>query len=142
MLEGLGARAVEADVFDPAALTEAFAGAETVVNLLTRIPSAARALLYADGGDAWPDEDAPGATATAFTAEADAVQLFAGDAVTPALRGEALVDDLDRPGSRPTAAPRRPGRRRPRRGRPLAHVLPEAGRDVARRVGPIAKKAT
>ena len=142
MLEGLGARAVEADVFNPAALTEAFAGAETVVNLLTRIPSAARALLYADGGDAWPDEDAPGATATAFTAEAGAVQLFAGDAVLLRFGARRSSTTSTEPGSRPTAAPRRPGRRRPRRGRPLAHVLPEAGRDVARRVGPIAKKAT
>ena len=97
LLEGLGARAVDADVFDQAALTRAFAGADAVVNLLTHIPpptmaapgawdendrlrskpprrsrGAAQAagaerlvqeslaFLYADGGDAWLDEDAPG----------------------------------------------------------------------------------
>jgi UDP-glucose 4-epimerase len=37
-LEGLGARAVDADVFDPASLTAAFAGTDTVVNLLTHVP--------------------------------------------------------------------------------------------------------
>jgi UDP-glucose 4-epimerase len=42
LLEGLGARAVEADVFDEASLTEAFAGADAVVNLLTHIPPADR----------------------------------------------------------------------------------------------------
>jgi nucleoside-diphosphate-sugar epimerase len=39
-LEGLGARALEADVFDQASLTAAFAGAEVVVNLLTHVPAA------------------------------------------------------------------------------------------------------
>jgi UDP-glucose 4-epimerase len=96
-LESLGARAVEADVFDAGSLRRAFAGADTVVNLLTHIPSAERmgdpsawaendrlrteasaaiadaaqaagarrlvqesiAFVYADGGDAWLDEDAP-----------------------------------------------------------------------------------
>src|SRR6185295_725798 len=38
LLEGLGARAVEADVFDEASLRRAFAGADAVVNLLTHIP--------------------------------------------------------------------------------------------------------
>ena len=41
-LEGLGARAVEADVFDEASLRGAFEEAEVVVNLLTHIPSADR----------------------------------------------------------------------------------------------------
>ena len=119
LLEGLGARAIEADVFDQASLTAAFAGADTVVNLLTHIPpleqmatpgawdendrlrrdaSAAiaraahdagagrlvqesLAFLYADGGDAWLDEDSPlagiGSTATALIAEANAAELFA-----------------------------------------------------------------
>jgi nucleoside-diphosphate-sugar epimerase len=40
VVEGLGARAVAADVFEHAALTAAFAGADTVVNLLTHIPAA------------------------------------------------------------------------------------------------------
>jgi UDP-glucose 4-epimerase len=35
LLEGLGAHAIEADVFDQAALTTAFTGTDTVVNLLT-----------------------------------------------------------------------------------------------------------
>jgi nucleoside-diphosphate-sugar epimerase len=123
VLEGLGARAIEADVFDAASLTKAFAGADAVVNLLTHIPSADRmatpgaweendrlrreasaavaraahaagaarlaqeslAFLYADGGSAWLDEDAPVAagatTSTVLTAEANATELFPGDTV-------------------------------------------------------------
>lgn len=123
LLESLGARAVEADVFDEAALGDAFAGADAVVNLLTHIPRAhlmatpgawdandrlrreasaaiaraaqaggaerlvqeSLAFVYADGGDAWLDEDAPiaggGSTSTALTAEANAVELFHGDTV-------------------------------------------------------------
>jgi UDP-glucose 4-epimerase len=123
LLESLGARAVEADVFDEASLRRAFDGADAVVNLLTHIPSidrladpsawdennrlrteasaaiaraarAARAqrlvqesiaFVYADGGDAWLDEDAPviggGVTTTALTAERNARELFDGDTV-------------------------------------------------------------
>lgn len=122
-LEDLGARAVEADVFDAASLRRAFAGTNAVVNLLTHIPSADRmadpsawaendrvrteasaaiaraaqaagvrrlvqesiAFVYADGGDAWLDEDAPvaggGVTTTALTAERNAHELFDGDTV-------------------------------------------------------------
>ena len=122
-LESLGARAVEADVFDEASLRRAFAGADAVVNLLTHIPRADRmadpsaweendrlrteasaaiaraaqaagvqrlvqesiAFVYADGGDAWLDEDAPvaggGVTTTALTAERNARELFDGDTV-------------------------------------------------------------
>lgn len=122
-LERLGARAVEADVFDEASLRRAFDGADAVVNLLTHIPSAGRmadpsaweendrvrtqasaaiaraaqavrvqrlvqesiAFVYADGGDAWLEEDAPvaggGVTTTALTAERNARELFEGDAV-------------------------------------------------------------
>jgi len=122
-LESLGARAVDADVFDEASLRRAFAGADAVVNLLTHIPGADRmgdpsaweendrvrteasaaiarsaqaagvrrlvqesiAFVYADGGDAWLDEDAPvaggGVTTTALTAERNARELFDGDAV-------------------------------------------------------------
>jgi nucleoside-diphosphate-sugar epimerase len=122
-LESLGANAVEADVFDAASLRRAFEGADTVVNLLTHVPSADRmadpsaweendrvrteasaaiaraaraagaqrlvqesiAFVYADGGDAWLDEDAPvaggGVTTTALTAERNARELFDGDAV-------------------------------------------------------------
>src|SRR6478752_4845161 len=52
-LESLGAGAVEADVYDEASLTRAFAGADTVINLLTHIPSADRM------GDpaAWAEND-------------------------------------------------------------------------------------
>ena len=53
LLEGLGARAVDADVFDPASLTAAFAGADTVVNLLTHIPPADQ--MMAPG--AWDEND-------------------------------------------------------------------------------------
>jgi nucleoside-diphosphate-sugar epimerase len=122
-LEGLGARAVEADVYDDASLSRAFAGADAVVNLLTHIPTAERmgdpsawaendrlrtdasaavaraardagvrrlvqesiAFVYADGGEAWLDEDAPvaggGVTTTALTAERNARELFGGDTV-------------------------------------------------------------
>jgi nucleoside-diphosphate-sugar epimerase len=122
-LERLGARAVEADVFDAASLRRAFDGADTVVNLLTHIPRPERmgdpsawaendrmrteasaavaraaqaagvqrivqesiAFVYADGGDAWLDEDAPveggGVTTTALTAERNARELFGGDTV-------------------------------------------------------------
>ena len=53
LVERLGAQAVEADVFDRAALTSAFAGADAVVNLLTHIPSADR--MAAPG--AWDEND-------------------------------------------------------------------------------------
>jgi len=122
-LERLGARAVEADVFDAASLRRAFDGGDAVVNLLTHVPRADRmadraaweendrmrteasaavaraaqaagvrrlvqesiAFVYADGGDAWLDEDAPiaggGVTTTALTAERNARELFEGDTV-------------------------------------------------------------
>ncbi len=122
-LEGLGARAVEADVFDEASLRRAFDGADAAVNLLTHVPSADRmadpsaweendrmrteastaiaraaraarvgrlvqesiAFVYADGGDAWLEEDAPvaggGVTTTALTGERNARELFDGDTV-------------------------------------------------------------
>jgi UDP-glucose 4-epimerase len=122
-LERLGARAVEADVFDAASLGPVFAGADAVVNVLTHVPPAARmadpaawaenhrvrseasaaiaraaqaagvrrlaqesiAFVYADGGDAWLDEDAPvaegGVATTALLAERNASELFAGDTV-------------------------------------------------------------
>ena len=122
-LESLGARAVEADVFDEASLRRAFDGADAVVNVLTHVPSPDRiadpsaweendrlrseasaaiargaravgvqrlvqesiAFVYADGGDAWLDEDAPvagGGVATApLIAERNASELFDGDSV-------------------------------------------------------------
>jgi nucleoside-diphosphate-sugar epimerase len=45
MLGSMGADAVEADVFDEAALGAAFAGASVVVNLLTHVPPSTRILL-------------------------------------------------------------------------------------------------
>lgn len=122
-LDSLGARAVEADVFDEASLRRAFEGADAAVNLLTHVPRADRmadpsawaendrvrteasaaiaraaqaagvqrlvqesiAFVYADGGDAWLDEDAPvaggGVTTTALTAERNARELFEGETV-------------------------------------------------------------
>jgi UDP-glucose 4-epimerase len=122
-LDGLGALAVEADVFDEESLRRAFDGADAVVNLLTHVPRADRmadpsawaendrvrteasaaiaraaqaaqvsrlvqesiAFVYADGGDAWLDEEAPvaggGVTTTALTAERNARELFDGDSV-------------------------------------------------------------
>jgi UDP-glucose 4-epimerase len=122
-LESLGASAVEADVFNETSLRRAFDGADTVINLLTHVPTADRmadpaawaendrvrteasaaiaraadaagvqrlvqesiAFVYAEGGDAWLDEDAPvaggGVTTTALTAERNARELFGGDTV-------------------------------------------------------------
>ena len=156
-LESLGARAVEADVFDEVSLRRAFDGADAVVNLLTHVPSTDRmgdpsaweendrvrteasaaiaraaqtvgvrrlvqesiAFVYADGGDAWLDEDAPvaggGVATTALTAERNARELFDGDTVVlrfglfigpdsrssraalEAARGGRLDRDRDRP---------------------------------------------
>jgi nucleoside-diphosphate-sugar epimerase len=123
LLESLGARAAEADVFDESSLRRLFDGADAVVNLLTHIPSIERmgdpsawdennrlrteaaaaiaraaraarvprlvqesiAFVYADGGDAWLEEDSPvvggGVTTTALTAERNARELFSGDTV-------------------------------------------------------------
>lgn len=123
VVQGLGAGSVTADVFDRAALTRAFDGADAVVNLLTHIPPVERAMLpgawkendrlrkeasaviaraanaagagrliqeslcflYADGGDAWLDEDAPlapaGPPAGALVAERNARELFERDTV-------------------------------------------------------------
>ena len=157
MLEGLGARAVKADVFDKASLMDAFAGADVVVNLLTHIPPADRmagpgawdendrlrseasalvalaahesgaerlvqeslAFLYADGGDAWLDEDAPvdagTTTSTALTAEANATEIFSGHTII--LRfglfigpdshlTQADVENARRAGTSPSLGPR------------------------------------
>jgi UDP-glucose 4-epimerase len=123
VLEGLGARAVSADVFSQSSLAGAFAGADAVINLMTAIPPTERmaepgaweendrlrrdasaavalaaqeagaarlvqeslAFVYADGGDAWLDEDAPvdarSTTSTVLAAEANATELFLGDTV-------------------------------------------------------------
>jgi nucleoside-diphosphate-sugar epimerase len=53
LLEALGARAIDADVFDAASLKRAFAGSDAVVNLLTHIPAADR--MAAPG--AWDEND-------------------------------------------------------------------------------------
>jgi len=66
LLEGLGAHAIEADVFDQAALTAAFTGADTVVNLLTHIPPADR--MAAPG--AWDENDRLRREASAVIARA------------------------------------------------------------------------
>jgi UDP-glucose 4-epimerase len=65
-LEGLGARAVEADVFDEAPLRRAFAGADAVVNVLTHVPRADRM------GDpsAWAENDRVRTEASAAIARA------------------------------------------------------------------------
>ena len=65
-LESLGAGAVEADVYDEASLTHAFAGADAVINLLTHIPSAERM------GDpaAWVENDRLRTEASAAIARA------------------------------------------------------------------------
>src|SRR4051794_6573485 len=66
LLEGLGARAVEADVFDEASLRGVFDGAEAVVNLLTQIPSIDR---MADPS-AWEENDRLRTEASAAIARA------------------------------------------------------------------------
>jgi len=65
-LESLGARAVEADVFDEASLRHAFEGADAVVNLLTHVPSADR---MADPS-AWEENDRMRSEASAVIARA------------------------------------------------------------------------
>src|ERR1700754_709020 len=65
-LAGLGAHAVEADVFDEASLRRAFEGADAVVNLLTHIPAADR---MADPS-AWRENDRLRTEASAAVARA------------------------------------------------------------------------
>src|SRR5918995_2433009 len=65
-LERLGARAVEADVYDEASLRRAFDGADAVVNLLTHIPSVDR---MADPS-AWEENDRLRTEASAAIARA------------------------------------------------------------------------
>jgi nucleoside-diphosphate-sugar epimerase len=65
-LESLGARAVEADVFDETSLRRAFDGAEAVVNLLTHVPRADR---MADPS-AWEENDRMRTEASAAVARA------------------------------------------------------------------------
>jgi UDP-glucose 4-epimerase len=65
-IDGLGARAVEADVFDEASLRRAFAGADAVVNLLTHVPRADR---MADPS-AWEENDRVRTHASAAIARA------------------------------------------------------------------------
>ncbi len=64
--EGLGARAVEADVFDEESLRRVLDGADAVVNLLTHIPSADR---MADP-TAWAENDRLRTEASAAIARA------------------------------------------------------------------------
>jgi nucleoside-diphosphate-sugar epimerase len=65
-LESLGARAVEADVFDEASLRRAFDGADAVINVLTHVPRADR---MPDLG-AWAENDRVRTEASAAIARA------------------------------------------------------------------------
>src|SRR5690349_7983814 len=65
-LSSLGARAVEADVFDETSLRRAFDGADAVVNVLTHVPSADR---MADLS-AWAENDRVRSEASAAIARA------------------------------------------------------------------------
>src|SRR4051812_6697755 len=65
-LDGLGALAVEADVFDEESLRRAFDGADAVVNLLTHVPRADR---MADPS-AWAENDRGRTEAAAAVARA------------------------------------------------------------------------
>lgn len=66
LLESIGARAVEADVFDQPAVERAFAGADVVINLLTHVPPAER---MAQPG-AWDENDRLRRQASAVIARA------------------------------------------------------------------------
>jgi UDP-glucose 4-epimerase len=65
-LESLGARAVEADVFDEASLRRAFDGADAVVNVLTHVPSPDRMT----DPSAWEENDRLRTEASAAIARA------------------------------------------------------------------------
>jgi UDP-glucose 4-epimerase len=80
VVEGLGARALDADVFEHAALTAAFAGADVVVNLLTHIPAAAA--MAAPG--AWAENDRlrrEGSAVVADAAQAAGVERLIQESV-------------------------------------------------------------
>ena len=80
-LASLGARAIEADVFDEASLSRAFDGADAVINLLTHVPSADR---MADPS-AWEENDRMRTEASA------AVALAAQAARVPRLVQESIA---------------------------------------------------
>jgi UDP-glucose 4-epimerase len=94
LLEGLGARAVEAEVFDQPALESAFAGADIVINLLTHVPPADRMALPG----AWVENDRLRREASAVIARA-AQAAGAGCLVQESLAflyadgGDAWVDE-------------------------------------------------
>ncbi|MGW4945341.1 NAD-dependent epimerase/dehydratase family protein [Actinoplanes sp. NPDC004185] len=94
LLEDLGARAVEAEVFDQPALQSAFAGADIVINLLTHVPTADRMALPG----AWDENDRLRREASAVIARA-AQAAGAGRLVQESLAflyadaGDAWVDE-------------------------------------------------
>jgi nucleoside-diphosphate-sugar epimerase len=94
LLEGLGARAVEAEVFDQPALESAFSGADIVINLLTHVPPADRMALPG----AWDENDRLRREASAVIARA-AQAAGAGRLVQESLSflyadaGDAWVDE-------------------------------------------------
>jgi nucleoside-diphosphate-sugar epimerase len=94
LLESLGARAVEAEVFDQPALESAFAGADIVINLLTHVPPADRMALPG----AWDENDRLRREASAVIARA-AQAAGAGRLVQESLAflyadaGDAWVDE-------------------------------------------------
>src|SRR5690349_5221553 len=66
LVESLGARAVETDVFDEVSLRRAFDGADVVINLLTHIPGVARL----GEASAWEENDRLRTEASAAIARA------------------------------------------------------------------------
>jgi nucleoside-diphosphate-sugar epimerase len=94
LLERLGARATEAEVFDEPALERAFAGADIVINLLTHIPPADRIALPG----AWDENDRLHHEASAVIARA-AQAVGAGRLVQESLAflyadgGDAWLDE-------------------------------------------------
>ncbi|HEU5473727.1 MAG TPA: NAD(P)-dependent oxidoreductase [Actinophytocola sp.] len=135
-VRAFGVEPLVADLFDPGSMAAAVAGQEAVLNLATRIPTSARAMLrgmaendrvrtegsrnlvdaalatdtvrvivqegisfvYADGGDAELDEDAPldpaGATRSSLAAHANVARFAEADGrVGVRLRIAALIGD-------------------------------------------------
>lgn len=94
LLGSLGARAVEAAVFDQPALESAFAGADVVINLLTHVPPAGRMALPG----AWHENDRLRREASAVIARA-AQAAGAGRLVQESLAflyadaGDAWIDE-------------------------------------------------
>lgn len=102
-LEAQGARAVDVDVFDAAALCPVFDGHDAVLNLATHIPASSMAMLFRH---AWRENDRirrDGSRALVDAALASGVQRFVQESFAPIYEdsGDAWLDESAR--VRPTA---------------------------------------